>query len=141
MALEIILGVAVFIIAVFVLVGVILGARSQLVNSGEVSIEINEDHDKAITTEAGGKLLNTLAENGSFLSSACGGGGSCAQCRCIVMEGGGEALPTEASAFTKGELKAGWRLACQVPVKQNMKIEVEPEFFGVKRWECDVVSN
>ncbi|MFY0663314.1 MAG: NADH:ubiquinone reductase (Na(+)-transporting) subunit F [Natronospirillum sp.] len=141
MALEIFLGVAVFIIAVFVLVGVILGARSQLVNSGEVSIEINEDHDKAITTEAGGKLLNTLAENGIFLSSACGGGGSCAQCRCIVMEGGGEALPTEASAFTKGELKAGWRLACQVPVKQNMKIEVEPEFFGVKRWECDVVSN
>ncbi|WLD59337.1 NADH:ubiquinone reductase (Na(+)-transporting) subunit F [Salinispirillum sp. LH 10-3-1] len=141
MALEIILGVAVFIIAVLLLVGVILGARSQLVNSGEVSIEINEDHDKAITTEAGGKLLNTLAENGIFLSSACGGGGSCAQCRCIVMEGGGEALPTEASAFTKGELKAGWRLACQVPVKQNMKIEVEPEFFGVKRWECDVVSN
>lgn len=141
MALEIILGVAVFIIAVLLLVAVILAARSQLVNSGEVSIEINEDHDKAITTEAGGKLLNTLADNGIFLSSACGGGGSCAQCRCIVMEGGGEALPTEASAFTKGELKAGWRLACQVPVKQNMKIEVEPEFFGVKRWECDVVSN
>lgn len=141
MALEIILGVAVFIIAVLLLVAVILAARSQLVNSGEVSIEINEDHDKAIKTEAGGKLLNTLADNGIFLSSACGGGGSCAQCRCIVMEGGGEALPTEASAFTKGELKAGWRLACQVPVKQNMKIEVEPEFFGVKRWECEVVSN
>ncbi|MFC3852693.1 NADH:ubiquinone reductase (Na(+)-transporting) subunit F [Salinispirillum marinum] len=141
MALEIILGVAVFILAVFVLVGIILSARSQLVNTGEVTIEINEDHDKAIKTEAGGKLLNTLAANGIFLSSACGGGGSCAQCRCIVMEGGGEALPTEASAFTKGQLKEGWRLACQVPVKQNMKIEVEPEFFGVKRWECEVVSN
>lgn len=141
MALEIISGVAVFILAVFVLVGIILSARSQLVNTGEVTIEINEDHDKAIKTEAGGKLLNTLAANGIFLSSACGGGGSCAQCRCIVMEGGGEALPTEASAFTKGQLKEGWRLACQVPVKQNMKIEVEPEFFGVKRWECEVVSN
>lgn len=141
MALEIILGVAVFILAVFILVGIILSARSKLVNTGEVTIEINEDHDKAIKTEAGGKLLNTLAANGIFLSSACGGGGSCAQCRCIVMEGGGEALPTEASAFTKGQLKEGWRLACQVPVKQNMKIEVEPEFFGVKRWECEVVSN
>ena len=138
---EIILGVVLFIVIVLALVGVILSARSKLVNSGEVSIEINEDPDKVITVDAGGKLLQTLAENKIFLSSACGGGGSCAQCKCKVLAGGGEALPTEASAFTKGELREGWRLACQVPVKQNMEIEVEPEFFGVKKWECTVESN
>jgi len=138
---EIILGVVLFIVIVLALVLVILAARSKLVNSGDVQIEINEEADKTLTVEAGGKLLQTLADNKIFLSSACGGGGSCAQCKCKVLDGGGEALPTEASAFTKGELKEGWRLACQVPVKQNMAIEVEPEFFGVKKWECTVESN
>ena len=141
MILEIVLGVVFFIVIIFVLVGVIISARSKLVNTGEVTIEINEDPEKAIKAEAGSKLLGTLANEGIFLSSACGGGGSCAQCKCQVFEGGGAPLPTETSAFTKGELKEGWRLSCQVPVKQDMKIGVPAEFFGVKRWECDVTSN
>ncbi|MCH8552882.1 MAG: NADH:ubiquinone reductase (Na(+)-transporting) subunit F [Natronospirillum sp.] len=141
MILEIVLGVVFFIVIIFALVGVIISARSKLVNTGEVTIEINDDPDKAIKAEAGSKLLGTLANQGIFLSSACGGGGTCAQCKCQVFEGGGAPLPTETSAFTKGELKAGWRLSCQVPVKQDMKIDVPAEFFGVERWECEVVSN
>jgi Na+-transporting NADH:ubiquinone oxidoreductase subunit F len=141
MSTEIILGVVLFTVIVLALVAVILSARSKLVNSGEVAIEVNEDADKTITTPAGGKLLQTLAGEGVFLSSACGGGGTCAQCKCKVVSGGGEALPTEEPHFTKGELREGWRLACQVAVKQNMKIEVDPEFFGVKKWECTVESN
>jgi Na+-transporting NADH:ubiquinone oxidoreductase subunit F len=141
MSTEIILGVVLFTVIVLALVAVILSARSKLVNSGNVAIEVNDDADKTITTPAGGKLLQTLAGEGVFLSSACGGGGTCAQCKCKVISGGGEALPTEETHFTKGELREGWRLACQVGVKQNMKIEVDPEFFGVKKWECTVESN
>jgi Na+-transporting NADH:ubiquinone oxidoreductase subunit F len=141
MATEIILGVLLFTVIVLALVGIIMSARSRLVNSGDVTIEINENADTAITVPAGSKLLGTLANDGIFLSSACGGGGTCAQCKCKVMDGGGAALPTEETHFTKGELKEGWRLACQVSVKENMKIEVEPEFFGVKKWECTVDSN
>ena len=141
MSTEIILGVVLFTVIVLALVAVILAARARLVSSGNVSIEINEDHDKSISTPAGGKLLQTLAGNGVFLSSACGGGGTCAQCKCKVLEGGGSPLPTEEPHFTKGELREGWRLACQVAVKQDMKIEVEPEIFGVKKWQCTVESN
>lgn len=141
MTTEIILGVVLFTLIVLALVVIILTARSKLVNSGDVSIEINEDPDRAITVPAGSKLLGTLANDGIFLSSACGGGGTCAQCKCKVLDGGGAALPTEETHFTKGELREGWRLACQVAVKQDMKIEVDPEFFGVKRWECTVDSN
>lgn len=141
MATEIILGVVLFAVIVLALVAVILSARAKLVSSGDVSIEINEDADKTITVSAGGKLLQTLASNGVFLSSACGGGGTCAQCKCKVLEGGGSPLPTEEPHFTKGELRDGWRLSCQVNVKQDMKVEVEPEVFGVKKWTCEVVSN
>lgn len=141
MTTEIILGVVLFTVVVLALVAIILSARSKLVNSGDVTIEINEDAEKSITVSAGGKLLQTLSANGIFLSSACGGGGTCAQCKCIVLDGGGTALPTEEPHFTKGELREGWRLSCQVAVKQDMKIEVEPEFFGVKKWECTVQSN
>lgn len=141
MSTEIILGVVLFTLIVLALVAVILSARAKLVSSGDVTIEINEDPDKAITVPAGSKLLGTLANQGIFLSSACGGGGTCAQCKCKVLDGGGAALPTEETHFTKGELREGWRLSCQVAVKQNMKIEVDPEFFGVKRWECTVESN
>lgn len=137
----ILLGVFMFTIVVLSLVVVIMAARSKLVSSGEVTIEINGDPEHTITTTAGGKLLNTLAANGIFLSSACGGGGSCAQCTCKVIDGGGAILPTEESAFTMGEKKEGWRLSCQVPVKQDMKIEVDEEIFGVKKWTCEVVSN
>lgn len=137
----IMLGVVMFTVVVLSLVLVILAARSKLVSSGDVTIEINGEPEHTITTAAGGKLLNTLAANGIFLSSACGGGGSCAQCTCKVLEGGGSILPTEESAFTMREKKEGWRLSCQVPVKQNMKIEVDEEVFGVKKWTCTVVSN
>jgi Na+-transporting NADH:ubiquinone oxidoreductase subunit F len=139
MYLEIILGVAMFTVLVLGLVGVILSARSKLVSTGDVVITVN--HEKKITVPAGGKLLNTLAEAGLFLPSACGGGGSCAQCKCIIESGGGGILPTEESHFTKREAKEGWRLSCQVAVKQDMEVEVEDDVFGVKQWECTVVSN
>ncbi len=139
MELEIILGVVMFTVIVLALVAVILGARAKLVNSGNVKILINGE--RTIETEAGGKLLQTLAANNIFLSSACGGGGTCAQCKCRVESGGGEMLPTEASHFTKGEAREGWRLSCQAPVKQDMVVEVPEEVFGVKKWETTVVSN
>jgi len=138
---EIILGVFMFTAMVLALVAVILSARAKLVSSGEVTIEINGDPEKTIKAAAGDKLLQTLANNGVFLSSACGGGGTCAQCKCIVEEGGGSMLPTEESHFTKRDAREGWRLSCQVPVKQDMKVEVEDEVFGVKKWECTVESN
>jgi Na+-transporting NADH:ubiquinone oxidoreductase subunit F len=138
---TIVSGVVMFTIVVMALVLVILFARSKLVNSGDVTIEINGDPEKTITVPAGGKLLTTLAGEGIFLSSACGGGGTCAQCKCHVTDGGGSILPTEESHFTKGEVREHLRLACQVAVKQDMKIEVEPEFFGVKKWETTVKSN
>ncbi|WP_163649944.1 NADH:ubiquinone reductase (Na(+)-transporting) subunit F [Modicisalibacter sp. 'Wilcox'] len=137
----IVLGVVMFTVIVIGLVAIILAARSRLVSSGDVTIEINDDPENTVTTQAGGKLLQTLASNGIFLSSACGGGGSCAQCKCRVTEGGGSILPTEESHFTMGEKKEGWRLSCQVPVKQDMKIEVPEEVFGVKKWECEVIEN
>lgn len=138
---TIIAGVVMFTVIVMLLVVMIIAARARLVSSGDVKIEINGDPSKAITVPAGGKLLTTLADAGIFLSSACGGGGTCAQCKCKVMDGGGSMLPTEAGHFTMGEAKEHWRLSCQVAVKQDMKIEVEPEFFGVKQWECEVISN
>jgi Na+-transporting NADH:ubiquinone oxidoreductase subunit F len=138
---TILAGVAMFTVVVMCLVVMILAARSRLVSSGDVRIEINGDPDRAITVAAGDKLLNTLANAGIYLSSACGGGGTCGQCDCRVMEGGGSILPTEASHFTLGERKEHWRLACQVAVKQDMKIEIDPAFFGVKQWECTVRSN
>ena len=134
-------GVVMFTVVVMALVVLILAARSKLVSSGDIQIEINGDPAKAITVAAGGKLLNTLADAGIYLSSACGGGGTCGQCKCQVLDGGGSMLPTEQGHFTMGEARAHYRLACQVAVKQDMKIEVEPEFFGVKQWECEVISN
>ena len=136
---TIILGVVMFTGIVLGLVAFILAARSRLVNSGDVSIEINGE--KTISSPAGDKLLQTLAANDLFLASACGGGGSCAQCKCIVSEGGGSILPTEEAHFTRREAAEGWRLSCQVPVKQDMKIIVPEEVFGVKQWECVVESN
>ncbi len=138
---EIYLGVGMFTGIVLLLVMIILMARSRLVSSGDVTIEINDDPEHTITVPAGGKLLQTLAEKGIFLSSACGGGGTCAQCKCIVSEGGGSMLPTEEGHFTRGEAREGFRLSCQVAVKQDMKIEVEEEVFGVKQWRCKVKSN
>jgi Na+-transporting NADH:ubiquinone oxidoreductase subunit F len=137
----IILGVVMFTAVVLALVAVILAARAKMVSSGNVTIEINDDPEKSITVPAGGKLLQTLADKGIFLASACGGGGTCAQCKCQVLDGGGSMLPTEESHFTLREGKEGWRLSCQVAVKQDMKIHVEDDVFGVKKWECTVESN
>ena len=133
------LGVGMFTAIVLVLVVIILMARAQLVSTGNVNIEINGE--KTISVPAGDKLLQTLAGNDLFLASACGGGGSCAQCKCQVFDGGGSILPTEESHFTRREAQDGYRLSCQVPVKQDMKIQIPEEVFGVKQWECTVESN
>lgn len=138
---TIILGVGMFTATVLFLVMVILAARSQLVSSGDVTIEINDDPEHTVVVPAGGKLLNTLASKGIFLASACGGGGTCAQCKCQVEEGGGSILSTEEGHFTRGEIRDHYRLSCQVAVKQDLKIQIPEEAIGVKRWECDVASN
>jgi len=137
--LEISLGVLLFTGIVLALVGVILLARSRLVPSGEVDILINDE--RTISSPSGVKLLNALAATKLFVPSACGGGGSCGQCRVKVLEGGGSILPTETSHITKREAAEGNRLACQVVVKQDMKIEIPREVFGVKKWNCRVRSN
>ena len=139
MDITIVYGVGMFTVIVLVLVAIILAARSALVSTGDVSIEINGE--KTITVPAGGKLLQTLSDANLFLPSACGGGGTCAQCKCIVRDGGGSMLPTEESHFTRRDADEGWRLSCQIAVKQDMKIEVSEEVFGVKQWECTVESN
>ncbi|MGA0838984.1 MAG: NADH:ubiquinone reductase (Na(+)-transporting) subunit F [Pseudomonadales bacterium] len=138
---TIILGVAMFTGVVMALVAVILFARSRLVSAGDVRILINDDPAKAVTVPAGGKLLQTLASKGIFLASACGGGGSCAQCRCRVLDGGGSILSTEEAHFTRGEVREHWRLSCQVAVKQDMRILVPEDAIGVQRWECEVIAN
>ncbi|MFC0180507.1 NADH:ubiquinone reductase (Na(+)-transporting) subunit F [Thorsellia kenyensis] len=136
---SLIVAVVVFLILLLSMVIITLVARSKLVQSGDVSITINDE--KTITVPAGGKLLQTLASQNIFLSSACGGGGTCAQCRCVVKSGGGEILPTEEGSFTKHEIREGYRLSCQTAVKQDMSIQIPEEVFGVKKWECTVVSN
>ena len=138
---EIILGIVSFTIIVNLMIFVILLARSRLVSTGNVSVEINGDPEKTISVPAGGKLLQTLADQNLFLSSACGGGGTCAQCRCQVFDGGGSILSTEEAHFNNREKKNNWRLSCQVPVKGDMKIQIPDEVFGVKRWETTVLSN
>ncbi|MDN3698877.1 MULTISPECIES: NADH:ubiquinone reductase (Na(+)-transporting) subunit F [Vibrio] len=138
---DIILGVVMFTLIVLVLVLVILFAKSKLVPSGDVTISVNGDPEKAFKTSPGDKLLNAMAGSGIFVSSACGGGGSCGQCRVKVKSGGGDILPTELSHISKGEAREGERLACQVAVKTDMEIELPEEIFGVKKWECTVISN
>lgn len=136
---EIVLGIVLFTIIIMALVFVILSARSKLVSTGDVEIVINGE--KTIKTPVGSKLLGALADAELFVSSACGGGGTCAQCKVKVFEGGGSILPTEESHITKREAAEGDRLSCQVAVKQNMRIQVPEEVFGVKKWECTVRSN
>ncbi len=137
--LEILLGIIIFTAFVIALVFMIIGAKSKLVAAGDVEILIN--HEKKIHVPVGSKLLGALADNGLFVSSACGGGGTCAQCRVKVFSGGGDILPTETSHITKREAAEGERLSCQVTVRNNMSIEVEDSVFGVKKWECTVKSN
>ena len=138
---EIYLGVGMFIAIVLALVFIIMFAKSKLVPEGDVQILINGDPAKSITTSPGGKLLGALADSGIFVSSACGGGGSCGQCHVHIKSGGGEILPTELDHISKRDAKEGLRLSCQVAIKQDMDIELPEEIFGVKKWECDVISN
>ncbi len=136
---EITLGVTMFTVVVLALVVVILIAKSKLVPTGNVKLNINGE--KNVDVAPGGKLLNVLADQKLFVSSACGGGGTCGQCKVKVLEGGGEILQTELGHITKREAREGERLSCQVAVKQDMKIEVPEEVFGVKKWVCKVRSN
>lgn len=136
---TILLGVALFIIMIIGLVYAILMARQRLVPQGDVHILVNGEKD--LVVNPGGKLLGALADKGLFVSSACGGGGTCGQCRVKVLEGGGTLLPTEEGHINRREAAACERLACQVAVKQNMKIEVPDDVFGVKKWICTVRSN
>ncbi len=139
MYMTILLGVGMFTGIVLALVVLILSARKGLVASGNVDIVVNDE--KTLSVPAGGKLLNVLADNKIFVSSACGGGGTCAQCKVQVYAGGGDILKTEEAHITKREAAAGCRLSCQVSVKRDMKIEVPQEVFGVKQWRCKVRSN
>ena len=137
--LEIGLGVTMFTSIVLALVFIILIARSRLVSTGEVAIDINDE--RTINVGVGKKLQSALADAQLFVAAACGGGGTCGQCRVKIFEGGGAILPTEASLITKREATEGDRLSCQVTVKQDMRIQIPAEVFGVKMWECTVRSN
>lgn len=138
---AIILGVTFFTLIVLALVLIILYAKSKLVSSGEVTIGINHDPEKTIKANAGGKLLGLLADKKIFVSSACGGGGTCGQCKVIVKKGGGEILPTELNHIGKKDAKSGMRLSCQMAVKGDLELELPEEIFGIKKWSCTVRSN
>ena len=138
---QILLSVAVFTGLVLILVLILNFAESKLLPQGDVTIEINGDTEKNIITRPGGTLLSALAGQSVFLPSACGGGGTCAMCECQVMEGGGEILPTETGHISRNKAKDSWRLACQVKIKENMKIHVPDEIFSIQKWEATVESN
>jgi len=138
-SLTIIISTIVFLLITLILVAVLLYAKSKLLPSGNVKITINEE--KEIEAAAGSTLLTTLAEQKIFIPSACGGQGTCGMCRLRVLEGAGEILPTEVGFFTRKEQKNNWRLSCQIKVKQDLKIVIPEEILGVKKWECEVVSN
>ncbi len=134
----IITSIVVFFIIIFLLVSILLGAKAKLAPSGPVTLEINGEKREV---ESGSTLLSTLSNEKIFLPSACGGGGTCAMCKCQVFEGGGDILPTEVGYFTRKEVQENWRLGCQVKVKQDMKVGIPEEIFGIKEWEATVVSN
>lgn len=138
---TVLLGMLMFSIIVLTLAVLLMIAKKRLVASGNVKIIINDDPSKAITAPVGGTLLNTLSNNKIFIPSACGGKGSCGVCKVVVKEGGGALLPTEQTHITRGLAKKGYRLACQVKVKQDLKIELPPEVFEVRQWRCKVKSN
>lgn len=135
----IITSVIVFLIAVLIPVTVLVIVRKRLTPQGKVNININGERD--LEVEPGNSLLATLANEQIFLPSACGGGGNCGMCRCQVLEGGGTILPTETGFFSRKEQQDHWRLGCQVKVREDMKIHINPQIFGIKKWECEVVSN
>jgi Na+-transporting NADH:ubiquinone oxidoreductase subunit F len=135
----IIASIVVFLAITFILVGMLLGVKARLMPSGPVKLFINGETD--VEVSSGSTLLSTLGDNKIFLPSACGGGGTCIQCKCIVKDGGGEILPTEKPHFSRKEIAEGWRLGCQVKVKENMVIEVPEEVFGIKKFAAKVVRN
>ncbi len=135
----IIASIIIFLLVIMFLVAMLLFARKKLTPQGEVTLTINDE--KKLTVNPGSTVLSTLAAEKIFLPSACGGGGTCAMCKCQVFEGGGSILPTEVGYFTRKEAQNNWRLGCQVKVKEDMSIAIPPEIFGIKKWECEVVSN
>ena len=137
--LTIAVGAVVFLVITLILVGSLLFAKAKLIPSGNVRMVVNGE--KEYDVPIGGTVLNTLQSEGIFLSSACGGSGSCGQCRCQVPEGGGNILPTEVGFFSRKQIKDHWRLGCQTKIKEDIKIKVPDEVFGVKEWECEVISN
>lgn len=132
-------SVAVFLFVILLLVAILLYAKKKLTPQGEVTITINEEKD--LTVKPGSTLLTTLAEHKIFLPSACGGQGTCGTCDCQIHEGAGDILPTEKGFFSRKEQQNDWRLSCQVKVKDDLKISIPKEIFGIKKWECEVVSN
>ena len=135
---TVISAVAVFVVVILALVTILLQAKARLSPSGPVKLNINGDD---VEVESGTTLLSTLSNQKIFLPSACGGGGTCGMCKCQVTEGGGEILPTETGFFNRKEIADNWRLGCQVKVKSDMNVKVPEEIFGIKKWECEVVSN
>lgn len=135
------LSIFVFTGVILVLVMILNLAESQLIPQGDVTITVNEDETKQIKTRPGSTLLSALATDKLFLPSACGGGGTCAMCKCQVMEGGGEILPTETGFINRSMARDNWRLACQVKIKEDMRIHVPEEIFSIRKWECTVISN
>jgi len=132
-------SIIVFLVIILILVALLLFARDKLSPKGDVNLEIN--NDRVITVSPGSTLLSTLSSNGIFLPSACGGGGTCGMCKCQILEGGGAILPTETGFFTRKEQHNNWRLGCQVKVRENLKISLPEAVLGIKKWECEVVSN
>ncbi len=126
---------------ILVLVGILIVAKEKLTPAGDLKLVINGDENHPLVVEPGSTLLNALATKAVFLPSACGGGGTCALCRCQILEGGGDVLPTETNHLNRKEVADHWRLACQVKVKQDMTLQVPEEIFGIKKWECEIVSN
>ncbi len=135
---AILTSIAVFFVVILLLVSLLLTAKAKLAPSGPVQLDINGSE---VEVESGSTLLSTLSNQKIFLPSACGGGGTCGMCKCQINEGGGEILPTETGFFTRKEIAEDWRLGCQVKVKNDMKVKVPEEIFGIKKWECEVVSN
>jgi len=132
-------SIVIFLGIILLLVGMLLFAKSKLTASGSVKIRINEE--KELEVSPGSNLLSTLSQEKLFLPSACGGGGTCGLCRCQVVKGGGSILPTELGFFTRRQVRENWRLGCQVKVREDMDILVPEEVLGIKKWECEVVSN
>ena len=135
----IIASIVIFLLVIIFLVAMLLYARKKLTPQGEVTLTINDE--KKLVVNPGSTILSTLAIEKIYLPSACGGVGTCAMCKCQVLEGGGSILPTEVGFFTRKEQQNNWRLGCQVKVKEDMSIVIAPEIFGIKKWECEVVSN